>query len=57
VRGVRNLKFEKKSREMPVLTVDLSALDISIASPMVIEQAGYGDMEIKFKDNCAVFKQ
>lgn len=57
VRGVRSLKFEKKSREMPVLTVDLSALDISIDSPMAIEQAGYGEMKIKFKDGCDIFKQ
>lgn len=57
VRGVRSLKFEKKSREMPVLTGDLSALDISIDSPMAIEQAGYGEMKIKFKDGCDIFKQ
>ncbi|MDE7415265.1 MAG: hypothetical protein K2N44_02955 [Lachnospiraceae bacterium] len=57
VRGVRSLKFEKKPREMPVLMVDLSALDISIDSPVAIEQAGYGEMEIKFKDGCTIFKQ
>ena len=57
VRGVRSLKFEKKSREMPVLTVDLSALNISIDSPMAIEQTGYGEMKIKFKDGCDIFKQ
>lgn len=57
VHGVRSMRFEKKAREFPVLTVDLNALDISIDSPAVMEQAGYGEMEIKFKDGCTVFKK
>lgn len=57
VRGVRRLLFEKSSRGMPVLTVDLNALNISIDTPAVIEQEGYGEMEINFKDGCTVFKE
>ncbi len=57
VRGVRRLVFEKSSRGMPVLTVDLNALNISIDTPAVIEQDGYGEMEINFKDGCTVFKE
>lgn len=57
IRGIRRMKFEKKSRGMPTLTLDLNALNISIDSPMAIEQEGYGEMEIKFKDGCTVFKQ
>lgn len=57
IRGVRRLVFEKSSREMPVLTVDLNALNISIDTPAVIEQDGYGEMKINFKDGCTVFKE
>lgn len=57
IKGVRSMKFEKRPREMPTLTLDLNALNISIDSPMTVEQEGYGEMEIKFKDGCAMFKQ
>lgn len=41
--GVRSVKFEKKSLDVPILTLDLSALDISIDSPCIIKQDGMGD--------------
>ena len=51
VHGVRSLKFEKKALDMPVLTLDLLALDISIDSPSIIKQEGLDEeIEIVFKD-------
>lgn len=57
IRGVRSLKFEKSSRKMPTLTIDMNALNISIDTPAVVQQEGYGEMEISFKDGCTVFKK
>lgn len=50
ISGVRSIKFEKFAGEFPILTVDLSALDISIDSPAAIKQKGYGDIQISYGD-------
>lgn len=50
IHGVRSMRFEKKAHDMPVLTLDLNALDISVDSPMVLRQDGIDeDIEIHFK--------
>lgn len=50
IHGVRSMHFEKKGHEIPILTMDLNALDISVDSPMLLKQEGYGDIEISFGD-------
>lgn len=51
IHGVRSMRFEKKAHSMPILTLDLNALDISVDSPMVLRQDGIDeDIEIHFKD-------
>lgn len=57
IRGVRSIKFKKRARKFPILTVDLNALDIAIDSPAAVRQKGYGDMNITFEDGCKVFEQ
>lgn len=49
IHGIRSMHFEKKGREIPILTMDLNALDISVDSPMILRQEGYEDIEITFK--------
>lgn len=50
IHGVRSMHFEKKGHEIPILTMDLNALDISVDSPMLLRQEGYGDIKISFED-------
>ena len=50
IHGVRSMRFEKSGHNIPVLSLDLNALDISVDSPMILKQEGYGDIEIKLKE-------
>lgn len=57
VRGVRHVKFEKRAGNMPTLTVDLNALDISIDSPFVLKHEGFDDIDITFDGRHKLFNQ
>lgn len=49
--GVRKFKLEQKVGNcIPILTVDLNALNVSTDTMALIFQEGFGKMEIKFKD-------
>lgn len=48
--GVRSFSLTQNKFNIPILTVDLNALDISIDCPAVIVQEGYGEIEeIRFR--------
>ena len=55
IHGVRSIAFRKDALNMPVLTIDMNALDISIDSPVVIRQKGYEDCEIRTIDGHSMF--
>lgn len=57
VRGVRYAKFEKRAGNMPTLTLDLKALDISIDSPFVLKHDGFDDIDITFNEGHKPFNQ
>lgn len=51
LRGVRRFKLEQGAgNSIPILTVDLNALNISTDTMALMFQEGYGEMEIKFKE-------
>lgn len=50
IHGIRSMRFEKKGHDIPILTLDLNALNISVDSPMILQQEGYGEIEIKMKE-------
>ena len=51
LKGVRSFKLEHGvGNQLPVLTVDLNALDFSIDGEMLLRQEGYGNINIEFKD-------
>lgn len=51
IHGVRNMRFEKFGHGIPVLSIDLNALDISVDSPFITRQFGTDEnMEIRFTD-------
>lgn len=49
--GVRRYKLEQDAFHVPVLTLDLNALDICIDMDTIMKQEGYGEIEeIKFRE-------
>ena len=49
--GVRSFKLEQGvGNQIPVLTVDLNALNLSVDGEMLLRQEGYGNINIEFKD-------
>lgn len=48
VNGVRSLEFKHSSNTIPTLTVDLSAMDISIDCEAVMYQKGFNAETITF---------
>ncbi len=48
VKGVRSLEFKHLPNTIPTLTVDLSAMDISIDCEMVMRQKGFEDEILTF---------
>lgn len=47
--GVRSLRFEHGvGSNIPILTIDLNALNLSIDSYAILKHAGFGDIDIKF---------
>lgn len=53
LRGVRSFELKKDSaNSVPILTLDLNALDLSVDCQMLLRHKGFlKDMEIIFKDN------
>ena len=48
--GVRSFKLEHGvGNQLPVLTVDLNALNLSVDGKMLMYQEGYGEINIGFK--------
>ena len=51
LKGVRSFKLEHGvGNQLPLLTVDLNALNLSIDGEMLLRQEGYGNINIEFKD-------
>lgn len=51
VNGVRNYKLEQKvGNSVPTLTLDLNALNVSVDQKALLFADGFGEMEIRFKD-------
>lgn len=50
LRGVRNYKLEHNAGEVPILTLELNALDISVDEEALLFNSVYGEIEIKVKD-------
>ena len=48
--GVRSLSLNQVPGELPVLTLDLNALDLTVDAYAVLQQEGYGEIEIKLKE-------
>ena len=57
IHGVRSMKLTKKGCQIPVLTLDLNALDIEIDSLMLVKQKGYGELDFSFKDGRTIFER
>ena len=57
IHGVRSMKLTKKGCKIPVLTLDLNALDIEIDSLMLVKQKGYGELDFSFKDGRMIFER
>lgn len=52
IRGVRSVKFEQRAgNALPVLTIELNALNTSIDQEALIFMEGFGEVKISFKDN------
>lgn len=48
--GVRQFKLSQYATDMPILTVDLNALDISVEGEFILRHEGFAEeMEITFK--------
>ena len=49
--GVRRFKLEQEvGNNIPILTVDLNALNVSTDTQVLLFQEGFGEIEIKFKE-------
>ncbi len=49
--GVRSYRLEQRAgNSIPVLTVDLNALNLSVDGEFVLRQEGYGEIEIGFRE-------
>lgn len=54
VHGVRSIRFEKKAQSMPVVSIDMNCIDMTVDSPFITQLEGKdGENEIifKFKDD------
>lgn len=40
IHGVRSMRFEKIGHGIPILSIDLNALDISVDTPCILRQPG-----------------
>ena len=50
VHGVRSIRFEKKAQSMPVVSIDMNCIDMTVDSPFVTKLDGEDEeIEIKFK--------
>lgn len=47
---VRRLSLNQIPGELPVLTLDLNALNLTVDAHAVLQQEGYGEIEIKLKE-------
>ena len=56
IHGVRSVEFRKNAMDIPTLTMDLNAMDISIDSYAVVRQKGYEHTEITLIDGNSIFQ-
>ena len=47
MKGVRSINLAIEPNEIPKLTVDLNAFDISISQKLLVLQKGFGELSIK----------
>ncbi len=48
--GVRSYELKQSSGEVPTLTVDLNALNISVDETVLLMQKGFGEINIEFQE-------
>lgn len=49
--GVRSYTLKHVAGNIPVLTIDLNAFNISVDEPMMLMQEGFGGMKIEFRES------
>lgn len=50
LKGVRSYELKHHVNNIPVLTLELNALDIAVDQEVLMFAEGFGEMEIKFKE-------
>lgn len=50
IENIRSISLKQDAGDIPVLTVDLNALNLSIDADAILMQKGYGEINMTFKE-------